>query len=1092
MEEQSRAETAWPTSRLAAVAAATLLSFLAGLAASRILFDLLFPKALWLGRPAPALLFAAIFALIGWLLWRRLDASLEAGADQQANSLEEKSSPPEDPDPISASNRAWTATVPFFPLALNLAYFLGLASQPAQGRFLFFTSLWLTVLLLARLVTRPATWRWLGFVLLLGYLLPIYLLTMGQSVGTADTFEFQVVIPRLGIVHPTGYPLYLLLSKPFTFLPLNSVAWRINLATALFGLAAVSLLYVLGWRLTGRPLLSLAAAALFGLTITFWSQSVEAEVYTLHALVVAAALLIMREIGDWRLEANIWGSGEQGAGGREQGAGSEERGAGSEEQVGGSEEQGARSKEQGATNNSQLTIDNSQLTILLAFVLGLGLTNHLTTLILIPPAVLTIVFAYRNRQLTIHNSQFTIHNSRVLLAVLLAFVVPLLLYAYLPLRWSAVNGEAMGFERFVDWVVGGRFRGALQLTAWLEDPTRYDIIGRIFFDNWPSFWTLLLIFVGAGYLLLWQWRFGLILLLTWLGYVFYALNYIVPDVAVFIIPAQMIMAIWWLAGIVAALDLVTLTPGVRRTGLAESVFLLAAILPLLVATAAQTLPQVDRSADDGRTRWAEAVLDLPLAGEAAILADSDKFPGLYYLQQAESIRPDLDIVLAPDEAAYRAELDARLAAGQAVLLARFLPGLEGTFHLRSVGPLTEVSGQPLDTTPAGIETSDVEFGPIQLLGHSLEAPSPYASDETAVTFYWAAAEPVEEVLHIYTRWAETGQDRNVRGQHPANNYYPTVAWKPGEVVADFHALPRPQVNERQELDLQVALAPSFTPAAELEWKTVASVPFEPADSLAQSLPLQAQVGSLLLDGVAFPDQLRSGAAFPVSISGLGEIPSQFAISLLPATSNQQPATDLQPPAPSPRSPSFTYTARPDSDLPPGHYDVVVSLPGQTARCGWLARSSAGCIVGQVEISGLPLPDGATNFEDKIALLAVDVPETEIRPGGELPLTLTWQALAPLEKDYTVFVQVLDSEDNIVGQVDSWPVQGTFPTGRWQPGEAVQDPYLVRLDAELEPGEYKLHVGLYLLETLRRLQVLDESGTAVDDKVIATGLSNNFN
>ena len=169
----------------------------------------------------------------------------------------------------------------------------------------------------------------------------------------------------------------------------------------------------------------------------------------------------------------------------------------------------------------------------------------------------------------------------------------------------------MGFERFVDWVVGGRFQGALQLTAWLEDPTRYDIIGRIFFDNWPSFWTLLLIFVGAGYLLLWQWRFGLILLLTWLGYVFYALNYIVPDVAVFLIPAQMIMAVWWLAGIVAALDLVTITPGVRRTGLAESVFLLAAILPLLVTTAAQTLPQVDRSADDGRTRWAEAVLDLP-------------------------------------------------------------------------------------------------------------------------------------------------------------------------------------------------------------------------------------------------------------------------------------------------------------------------------------------------------------------------------------------------------------------------------------------------------------------------------------------------
>ena len=177
---------------------------------------------------------------------------------------------------------------------------------------IFYTSLWLAAILLARLLCRPGTWRWLSFVLLLAYLLPIYLLTMGQDVGTADTFEFQVVIPRLGIVHPTGYPLYILLSKPLTFLPFGTVAWRINLATALFGLAAVSLLYLLGWRLTGRPLLSLAAAALFGLTTTFWSQAVEAEVYTLHALVVVAALLLMREIGDWRLEANIWGAGEQG------------------------------------------------------------------------------------------------------------------------------------------------------------------------------------------------------------------------------------------------------------------------------------------------------------------------------------------------------------------------------------------------------------------------------------------------------------------------------------------------------------------------------------------------------------------------------------------------------------------------------------------------------------------------------------------------------------------------------------------------------------------------------------------------------------
>ena len=64
-----------------------------------------------------------------------------------------------------------------------------------------------------------------------------------------------------------------------------------------------------------------------------------------------------------------------------------------------------------------------------------------------------------------------------------AFLLPLLLYAYLPLRWQAVVGEPMGFARFVDWVIAGRFRGALQLMAWLRDPTRYEVVGRLFLEK---------------------------------------------------------------------------------------------------------------------------------------------------------------------------------------------------------------------------------------------------------------------------------------------------------------------------------------------------------------------------------------------------------------------------------------------------------------------------------------------------------------------------------------------------------------------------------------------------------------------------------
>ena len=149
-------------------------------------------------------------------------------------------------------------------------------------------------------------------------------------------------------------------------------------------------------------------------------------------------------------------------------------------------------------------------------------------------------------------------------------------------------------------------------------------------------------------------------------------------------------------------------------------------------------------------------------------------------------------------------------------------------------------------------------------------------------------------------------------------------------------------------------------------------------------------------------------------------------------------------------------------------------------------TTTGPLLGEVVVSGVPLPEGATNFEDKIALLAVNLPDSVLQPGGLLDVTLTWQALVPLAEDYTVFVQVLDANDQLVGQIDSWPVQGTFPTSQWTPGEIVEDRHQVQLASEMPPGQYRVQVGFYLLQTLRRLSVLDGTGTAVDDKLLLTG------
>ena len=90
--------------------------------------------------------------------------------------------------------------------------------------------------------------------------------------------------------------------------------------------------------------------------------------------------------------------------------------------------------------------------------------------------------------------------------------------------------------------------------------------------------------------------------------------------------------------------------------------------------------------------------------------------------------------------------------------------------------------------------------------------------------------------------------------------------------------------------------------------------------------------------------------------------------------------------------------------------------------------------------------------------------------GQLPITLAWQALTPIEIDYTVFIHLLGTEASPIAQADRPP--GGYPTSDWQPGEIVVDTFVVDLPPDLPPGTYALHTGMYDLTTLERL------GTAV--------------
>jgi len=127
--------------------------------------------------------------------------------------------------------------------------------------------------------------------------------------------------------------------------------------------------------------------------------------------------------------------------------------------------------------------------------------------------------------------------------------------------------------------------------------------------------------------------------------------------------------------------------------------------------------------------------------------------------------------------------------------------------------------------------------------------------------------------------------------------------------------------------------------------------------------------------------------------------------------------------------------------------------------------------------GVSVPTGNldVNFADKIRLTGY-----QLTPGGspdKFRISLNWQALQSIDKDYTVTIQLLDQNQNLVAQVDKPPLGGAYPTSVWQPDRPIFDSYNLELPGTVANGAYQLVVGLYDLQTLQRLPVVPTTDSA---------------
>jgi hypothetical protein len=162
--------------------------------------------------------------------------------------------------------------------------------------------------------------QWLTWTLpvLLG-VVALYGATAAREITFGDAGEIATAVARLGVIHPTGYPLYTLVGHvAVRLLPVSAhlaLAWLnvvFALGTLLFCAASVHALAA-ARRPPSEAAVSVPAGLFSGLVLAtspaLWTQVRIVEVYALHALVVSAVLFFLARFEVRRRPADLAGVG---------------------------------------------------------------------------------------------------------------------------------------------------------------------------------------------------------------------------------------------------------------------------------------------------------------------------------------------------------------------------------------------------------------------------------------------------------------------------------------------------------------------------------------------------------------------------------------------------------------------------------------------------------------------------------------------------------------------------------------------------------------------------------------------------------------
>jgi uncharacterized membrane protein len=420
---------------------------------------------------------------------------------------------------------------------------------------------------------------------------------------------------------------------------------------------------------------------------------------------------------------------------------------------------------------------------------------------------------------------------------------------------------------------------------------------------------------------------------------------------------------------------------------------------------------------------------------------------------------------------------------------------------------------------APVEVGDLNWeGRIRLTGLESSPLRVHVGDGLRLRFIWQAGNPIDGRYEVSLQLVDDqGYVWTEQRGEPCSGWCPPDDWPGNAVIRDQHALVIPPGTPPGAYRLELAWLPlGGGPPLQAEQNggfvdrvSLAEVVIL-ADGLSEEpwdLPNPLLVtfdGEVTLLGYEpAAAEVRPGSSLLVETHWRAEaLPSEdYALVLELMDDSGQVVADsaslLTPLYPTSLwQPGQYLREQQRLDLPvtltPGRYRLrlaLVSPDGERLSASGRARRPARLRNGELSIAEVQLLDRPRRFDlpavtnpidatvgKQAHLVGYDLVLDEAHPGGQIPLTLYWQAGGPMILPFKVFTHLLDGEDTIRAQHDALPGGGCCPTNTWAEGEVIVDEHPIALGADLPPGTYKLVVGMYDEETESRVPAYDAEGT----------------